>query len=124
MTEATEQGNDGFSVLEALVAFTILSLFLMAASQVVSGMTRNMTTIKELRLAQQTAGEVTVQTIVPRTGSASPKTGKIGSAVWRLFANNIYDSGEQTPLVEVTITVGTESGRRFRTYRTFTAGGE
>jgi general secretion pathway protein I len=99
--------QDGFTLLETLIAFLIVSIALGIAAQTVSIATRSFRAAAGLRQAELLAREVQLQ--LEGEGSTAPK-GTRGTMRWRVAAMAVAPSAEAGL---VTLHITESSGRHY-----------
>jgi type II secretory pathway pseudopilin PulG len=119
MTTAAPRQDEGFALLETIIAFTILSIALAVTLQTVSQSTRTLVRAGDMQVAS-----VALDTIVanefPDFKDEGTFSGQLGDGeLWQATTRAIRDDHSR-PLLAVTVTIwprGRE-GQRF-TYQTF-----
>ncbi|MEL6818619.1 MAG: type II secretion system protein [Pseudomonadota bacterium] len=111
--------DDGFTLLEVIIAFVILSLSLAIATQTIS---RSITTYTRADLLEQ-ASDVALELASTRLSSINEpglEQGKLDDGTQWTMASTAIDNGNGSPLLAVTIEVTLDqtlaAPYRFRTF--------
>ena len=124
MSGVRASGEDGFVLIEAVVAFLILAIALAVGVQAIA---RSTTAIR--RADEMAAATVVVQELAATRMQALPGagvwTGRHGNgAAWRIVATELTPGADAEPLLAIAIDVQPGGARVPYRYRSFAIGAE
>jgi len=110
--------DEGFTLLEVIVAFAILALTLIATNQSLAMATSQIRRSEEIQLAEMLAQDVLVEIMLGATVPKSASGDGPSKLRWRLSSEKLRIA-TGSPLARVTLEISTDSGRKVRDYVTF-----
>lgn len=121
MTPRTDR-DEGFTLLEMLIAFLILSTALVVANQSVSSAVRALSTSREIRVADQLVSAILAESLVKRgTVIGDEAGGTYEGYSWRISRTLVSGDAIDGQAVRATMSVLNPQGRLIRTYVTYRA---
>ena len=119
MTDRIRGRDEGFTLLEVIVAFVVLSLSLIAVNKSVAFATTQIRRAEQVRQAEELAQQVWVDITLSNNGIARHARGISQTGLrWELYSKPI-DSMSKFATTQVTLIITSEAGRRIRDYITF-----
>jgi general secretion pathway protein I len=119
MTPPTDR-DQGFTLLEMLIAFLILSTALVVANQTVASAVRAFSATRDIGVADRLANEVLVEHVDDRGAVVGAKTGQSSDGYsWRLERALVSAGLIDGRLVRASLSVQNPKGKLVRTYVTF-----
>jgi general secretion pathway protein I len=110
--------DEGFTLLEVIVAFAILALTLVATNQSVAMATSQIRRSEEIQQAEILAQDVLVEIMLGSTVPRSSSGDGPSKLRWRLSSEQLRIA-TGSPLARLTLEISTDSGRKVRDYVTF-----
>lgn len=119
MNDLIRGRDEGFTLLEVIVAFVVLSLSLIAVNKSVALATTQIRRAEEVRQAEELAQQIWADVILSNNGVARHARGRSEAGLrWELYSKQI-NSISKFATTQVTVTIRSEAGRRIRDYITF-----
>lgn len=119
MNDLIHGRDEGFTLLEVIVAFVVLSLSLIAVNKSVALATTQIRRAEEVRQAEELAQQIWADVILSNNGIVRHARGRSEAGLrWELYSKPI-DSMSKFATTQVTLIIRSEAGRRIRDYITF-----
>lgn len=119
MNDLIRGRDEGFTLLEVIVAFVVLSLSLIALNKSVALATTQIRRADEVRRAEELAQHVWADVLLSDYGIARYARGESEAGLrWELSANRV-DTPGKLAITRVSLIILSTSGRHIRDYTTF-----
>lgn len=119
MNDLIRAREEGFTLLEVIVAFVVLSLCLIAVNKSVALATMQIRRADEVRQAEELAQQILTDVILSNNGIARhARGGSEAGLQWKLNSKPI-DSASKLATTQVTLIIRSVAGRHIRDYITF-----
>lgn len=114
--------NAGFTLVEMLIAFLILSTALVAANQSISSAVKAFSTTRDIRAADRLASEVLVEHLDGQGTLIGPEVGRSPDGyAWRIGRSLLPGGEGGGQVVRVSVGILNPQGELIRTYVTYFA---
>lgn len=116
LTSHSSQSTDGFTVLETLVAFAVLSISIVATNMAIGLAISSVRGAAAVREAQQVAAELLAT--LPGNCTSEQQEGVVDGRRWRY---RLTEMPAQPEACQVQLDIYDKAGRKIRSYLTFQA---
>lgn len=119
MTRLTDR-DQGFTLLEMLIAFLILSTALVVANQTVASAVRAFSATRDIEVADRLANEILAERVDERGTVVGAKVGQSSEGyLWRIERALVSGGMIEGRLVRASVIVHNPKGKLVRTYVTY-----